>query len=301
MAQSPEYPDLRWMPPKSWTDANRTSVQVIVIHTTEGSAHGQSAEDGASYDQRRTDGTSTHYFVDSDSTIQCVRTADQAHTARAQGNRRGIQYELCGRTTLDWSGSYAQAMLRRAAKQAARDAEKWGIPVRKVSPAQVADGMKGFCGHVDITAAFPQDNGTHTDPGARFPWSQFLDLVRAELEPEDDMLIKKGESGEEVKFWQYVLGDLGYNPGTVDGVYGPQTEAAINKYRADTVKAGPITYLSGWQAFNMLRTMMDRRAGKPGKDGHDGTDGVDGKDGVLTGTLDVTGGQLTVKATGANE
>lgn len=184
MAQSPEYPDLKWMPPRSWTDANRTAVQLVVIHTTEGSAHAQSAEDGAAYDQRRTDGTSTHYFHDSNSTVQCVRTADQAHTARTQGNRRGIHHELCGRTTIDWSGTYAQAMLRQAAKQCARDAKKWDIPVRKLTAAQVADGVKGFCGHVEITKAFPADRGTHTDPGPNFPWPQFLDLVRAEMEDE---------------------------------------------------------------------------------------------------------------------
>jgi outer membrane receptor for Fe3+-dicitrate len=97
MAQSPEYPDLPWLPPKSWTDASRSGVQLIVIHSTEGSSHAQSAEDGAGYDQRRTDGTSARYFVDSDSIVQCVRTADQAHTARAQGNKRGIHYELCAR------------------------------------------------------------------------------------------------------------------------------------------------------------------------------------------------------------
>lgn len=182
MVQSPEYPDLPWVPPRSWTDANRTSVQLIVIHTTEGSAHARSAEDGAAYDQRRTDGTSTHYFHDSDSTIQCVRTADQAHTARTQGNRRGIHHELCGRTTIDWTGAYAQAMLRRAAKQCARDATKWGIPVRRLTSAQVASGEKGLCGHVEITRAFPADGGTHTDPGPNFPWSLFLDLVRAEME-----------------------------------------------------------------------------------------------------------------------
>lgn len=186
MAQSPEYPDLRWMPPRSWTNANRSSVQLIVIHTTEGSSHNNSAEDGAAYDQRRTDGTSTHYFHDNDSTVQCVRTEDQAHTARRQGNRRGIQHELCTRAKTGpagWADPYHQAMLRRAAKQAARDARKWDIPVRHLTVDQVADGYKGFCGHYDITRAFPADGGTHTDPGPNFPWTQFLDMVRAELDP----------------------------------------------------------------------------------------------------------------------
>jgi N-acetyl-anhydromuramyl-L-alanine amidase AmpD len=190
MARSPEYPDLPWVEPRSWTNANRTSVQLIVIHTTEGSAHAGSAEDGAAYDARRTDGTSAHYFVDSDSVVQCVRTADQAHTARAQGNRRGIQYELCGRagwSEAQWANAYGQAMLRRAAKQAARDARKWGIPVRHLTLAQIKAGDKGFCSHWDITRAFPADGGTHTDPGPNFPWGQFLDMIRDELE--EDMAI----------------------------------------------------------------------------------------------------------------
>lgn len=194
MAQSPEYPDLKWVEPRSWTNANRSSVQLIVIHDTEGSSHAQSAEDGAAYDARRTDGTSTHYFVDNTSVVQCVRTADQAHTARAQGNRRGIQYELCARAS--WSRSrwldedYGLPMLKRAAHQAARDCRKWSIPARKLFPIQVADGVKGFCGHWDITRAFPQDRGSHTDPGANFPWDVFIDLVQDELNPpEEDMAI----------------------------------------------------------------------------------------------------------------
>jgi hypothetical protein len=176
------------MPPASWDNSNRGSVQLVVIHTTEGSEGPTSAEDGASYDQRRTDGTSTHYFHDSDSTVQCVRTEDQAHAARTQGNRRGIQHELCGRAgqgAAGWADAVSQGTLRQAAKQVARDCRKWGIPIRKLSVAQVANGTKGICGHADITAAFPQDNGTHTDPGPTFPWSQFLGLVQAEME--DDM------------------------------------------------------------------------------------------------------------------
>jgi N-acetyl-anhydromuramyl-L-alanine amidase AmpD len=186
MARSTEYPDLPWVEPRSWTNANRTAVQLVVIHTTEGSARDQAAEDGAAYDVRRTDGTSTHYFHDSTSTVQCVRTEDQAHTARAQGNRRGVHHELCTRAgSANWADAYHQAMLARVAKQAARDARKWGIPVRHLTVEQVAAGVKGFCGHWDITRAFPQDGGTHTDPGPNFPWSQFLDMVRAELNGDD--------------------------------------------------------------------------------------------------------------------
>lgn len=302
MAQSPEYPDLVWMPPRSWTDANRTAVQLVVIHTTEGSAHAQSAEDGAAYDQRRTDGTSTHYFHDSDSTIQCVRTADQAHTARTQGNRRGIHHELCGRTTIDWSGAYAQAMLRQAAKQCARDAAKWGIPVRKLTADQVAAGAKGFCGHVEITRAFPADNGTHTDPGVNFPWSDFLDLVRAEMNPEDDdMLVKKGDTGEEVRYWQYLLNDLGYSVGTVDGDYGDKTEAAVNAHRKAKGQ-GAASYISGWHGFVLQRDLMVKYAGRPGPAGPAGPQGAAGPKGEpgpagsLTGRLTVTGGTLAVEA-----
>lgn len=305
MAQSPEYPDLPWMPPRSWTDANRTAVQLVVIHTTEGSAHARSAEDGAAYDQRRTDGTSTHYFHDSDSTVQCVRTADQAHTARSQGNRRGIHHELCTRAgSANWADAYHQAMLRRAAKQAARDAAKWGIPVRKLTSAQVADGLKGFCGHVDITYAFPQDGGTHTDPGAGFPWATFLDLVRAEMNPEGDMLVKKGDTGEEVRYWQYVLNELGYSVGAVDGDYGAKTEAAVNAHRKAKGQ-GVASYISGWHGFVLHRDLMVKYAGRPGPAGPQGPAGAKGDPGPagppgqLTGTLTVTGGRLAVEAGGS--
>lgn len=199
MAQSSEYPDLRWVAPASYSPGRPGgSPRFIVIHTTEGSSHSQSAEDGAAYDGRRTDGTSTHYFVDSDSVVQCVRTTDRAHTAGYTGNMRGIQYELCAKAsygTAWWTGgSYALAMLQRAAVQCARDARKYGIPVKRITPADLRAGGSGFVGHVDVTNAWGEVD--HTDPGPSFPWSLFLGMVNkamnpppAEDEKEEDMTI----------------------------------------------------------------------------------------------------------------
>ncbi|GIE75784.1 hypothetical protein Aph02nite_17340 [Actinoplanes philippinensis] len=127
-----------------------------------------------------------------------------------------------------------------------------------------------------------------------------------ELKGEDDMLVRKGDSGEEVKFWQFVLGDLGYGPvlGTVDGDYGPKMEAAVNAHRK-ALGQNSISYISGYHGFAMLREMMNRRAGKagpagpagaPGPQGSPGPKGDPGPAGELTGTLTVTGGQLTVEA-----
>lgn len=208
MAQSSEYSDLRWIPPKSYSSGRPGGKpRFIVIHTTEGSSHSQSAEDGAAYDGRRTDGTSTHYFVDDSSTVQCVRTTDRAHTAGYSGNMWGIQYELCARAsygTAWWTGgSYAKAMLRRAARQAARDAQHYGIPVKRITPRDLLAGGRGFCGHVDVTNAWREVD--HTDPGPSFPWSMFLDMVNEEMgggakadepEGEDDMPIFDSKSYE---------------------------------------------------------------------------------------------------------
>ncbi len=194
MAKSPEYPDLPWVEPRSYTAVKRSNVQLVVIHTTEGSAHAGSAEDGAAYDARRTDGTSAHYYVDSDSLVQCVRTLNIAHTAMSQGNQRGIHYELCGRAAWSvdvWAGEYATAMLKRAARQAARDARKWGIPIRRATIAQMRSGEKGFCGHDDVRLAWGQT--THTDPGRYFPWNKFISMVQHEY---DNMYAPKPMNGD---------------------------------------------------------------------------------------------------------
>jgi hypothetical protein len=191
MGQSAEYPDLKFVEPNAYGfGRDGKAVRYIVIHYTAGSERSTSAEDGAAYDARRTDGTSTHYFVDSNSVVQCVLTKHRANAARHKGNRLGIQYELCGtvQTRAQWLDAASMATLRNAARQVARDCKKYGIPARRLSVAETRrawtafpEGPKGIVGHVDCTNAYPEDGGDHQDPGSAFPWDVFLEMVKVQL------------------------------------------------------------------------------------------------------------------------
>jgi hypothetical protein len=179
-----EYPDLPFVPPRAFGRGRAGyAVQYVVVHYTAGSERSTSAEDGAAYDQRRTDGTSTHYFVDSNSVVQCVYTWDRANAAYQYGNRLGIQYELCGtvQTRAQWLDAASDATLTNAAWQIARDCRKYGLPVRRLTTQQMRNGEKGICGHVDVTNAYGL--GDHTDPGPQFPWDVLLARVAQFLAP----------------------------------------------------------------------------------------------------------------------
>jgi len=182
--------------PASYSKGRNRAIQYVVIHSTEGSEGPTSAEDGAAYDKRRTDGTSTHLFVDSNSAVREVPDADRAHHARFHGNEIGVGIELCGRagqTPIQWHDASSLPMLKLAAKEVAAICQAHALPVRRLSVAQVraayyapaSERPKGICGHVDVTAAYPEDDGSHWDPGPNFPWVEFLAMVRAELNGDD--------------------------------------------------------------------------------------------------------------------
>ncbi len=184
MGMSAEYPDLKFVPPRAFgSGRDGKAVRYLVVHYTAGAERSTSAEDGAAYDQRRTDGTSCHYFVDSDSVVQCVRTTDRSNSAFGKGNRLGIHYEFCGtaQTRAQWLDLASRATIRNAARQMARDAHRYEIPIRRLSAAETRAawysfpaGPKGIVGHGDVTNAYPEDGGDHTDPGKDFPWDVLL-------------------------------------------------------------------------------------------------------------------------------
>lgn len=186
---APEYPDTVFgRTPRAYgTGRAGYGVRLSVVHYTAGAESRSSAENGNAYDAVRTDGTSCHVFHDPDSSVQEVLRKDRANSALHRGNRLGIQHELCGtaQTRAQWLDANSDAILWRAARAVAKDCVDYGLEPRRLSVSEVRrswteypNGPRGICGHVDITHAFPEDGGDHTDPGAGFPWDIFLTRVR---------------------------------------------------------------------------------------------------------------------------
>ena len=166
--------------------------------------------------------------------------------------------------------------------------------------AEDYDGPSPHTEHIHFSGAFTQAADSNTT----------FDYRLNELTGGDDMLVKKGDSGEEVKFWQFVLNDVDDAGLTIDGDYGDATQKAVDASRKARGQ-GPNPAISGWHAFVLLRDMAAERAGAPGKTGPQGPAGPQGPQGpagpqgpkgdpgqagALTGTLTVTGGQLEVSA-----
>jgi len=169
-------PNVSFVPPRSYTIGRPAGQpRLLVIHYTAGSENRTSAEDGASYDQRRQDGTSAHFFTDSDSIVQCVDTENRSHTARYYGNLYGIHIEQCGtqQTRAQWLDFASRPTITNTARVCAWVMRNHSIPLARLVNRQVRTGT-GICGHQDVTVGFPEDDGDHMDPdGSRigsYPW-----------------------------------------------------------------------------------------------------------------------------------
>jgi N-acetyl-anhydromuramyl-L-alanine amidase AmpD len=127
---------------------------------------------------------SAHYCIDAVEVVQCV-PEDFVAWAAPGANKKGIHLEHAGyasQTPAGWDDDYSRAVLERSAELATDICRRYQIPIVKLSVADLCAGLRGICGHVDITNAFNNGKG-HTDPGAAFPWDRYLELIAPSLSP----------------------------------------------------------------------------------------------------------------------
>lgn len=188
-----------YLGPARWHGAadNKPIVR-IVVHCTAGAEPGVpgAARSTASYTKNTDRPSSWHYCADARESVQLVYDSVVAYHCGYNGH--SIGYELCCSLSGEGDGHWLEqvarkakvaahfrlkgdhrAMLKIAAADIARLCLAYGVPIRRLSVAQVRAGEHGICGHVDIRDAFPGVT-THWDPGPFFPWWRFMRHIRRE-------------------------------------------------------------------------------------------------------------------------
>jgi hypothetical protein len=131
----------------------------------------------AHYFQEPTSGGSAHYVADVGEIISCLPV--DAVAWHAPPNPHTLGYEVCGQSSYtreQWLDPAVWPAVVLVAAQVKADAKRFGIPIHRLSVAEVQANHAGQCGHVDVSNAFHQSD--HTDPGPNFPWDRFMALLQ---------------------------------------------------------------------------------------------------------------------------
>lgn len=152
----------------------------IVIHCTAGGSDEGSARGTARYFRDPDSTGSAHAITDAYELVVCAYDTVVCWHAPPNTHSLGIEIEcsLSNDGKGHWTLDSHQRKMRRAAKWVAEKCKLHGIPIRKLTVAQLQanPSVEGICGHRDVSLAFHQS--THTDPEIYFPWSQFIGYVQ---------------------------------------------------------------------------------------------------------------------------
>jgi N-acetyl-anhydromuramyl-L-alanine amidase AmpD len=173
--------------PENHGSRKNVAVDTLVIHVT------QSARNAAQLVARATPSAvmwfadpaakaSAHYVVGVEGRIwQCVAEGDCAwHAGNAAMNRRSVGIEIEG--WVEKPATFNPEVMDSLLALSADICRRHGIAV-------LHQPGPGVCGHSDVPDPTNPNlrggKGHHTDPGPHFPWAQFLDALRAEVEKEN--------------------------------------------------------------------------------------------------------------------
>lgn len=238
-AQSTDYPPALWVPAASanYATGRSATVDKVVVHITQGSYAGT-----ISWFQNAASQVSSHYVVrSSDGQItQMVRDKDTAYHAKsANSSSLGIEHE----GFVDDPSWFTDPMYRSSAALTAHLCDHYGIPKDR--------------SHVIGHSEAPGND--HTDPGANWNWTYYMQLVGGadgSGSGSDELSFgaydtqKTGSAGDQVKALQRLLDDQGYEPGTVDGLFGPATRSAVRAFQ--TVRGLPADGTVGARTWTAL-------------------------------------------------
>ena len=181
----PALPRIRYMEARWYRKGPRRSPPLwMVLHCTDGAEGPMKAEDGAhelAHVPENGRKRSVHWFIDSNSIVQCVPLECEAWHAGKSANLYGEGIELCGRasqTSEQWMDAVSLPMLALAARLVRARCDALGLPLRLLSATQLRAHMSGITTHAEITRAFPTET-THTDPGPGFPLAAFMAAVHS--------------------------------------------------------------------------------------------------------------------------
>ena len=194
-------PIKRAHPTRTGAHRSTAAIRLLILHTSEGSEGLISAENLTVFiasPRSATNLASYHYVFDTDCVRPCVPD-DYVAYATGGANHDGLAACYPGKayqSAAEWNDEISNLQHEQAARWLADKALQYGIPLVRLTPAQIVAGQRGVCGHVDVTNAYHKS--THTDPGPHFPWDKVIDRARQFTSPidptpglpmEDDMVL----------------------------------------------------------------------------------------------------------------
>jgi len=220
---------------------------LIVVHTAESVLDKIGPDTGAEAVARFIQGRATpgsyHVLVDSDSIIELIDFEDEAYGDGTGSNLYAMHLSAACRTT-DWTqmapaqrAGFIDNMAAAAQEYAGWIEARYGviIPAHRVTRAQSAAGLAGFISHGE------RDPGRRSDPGADFPWADFLAAFADEAPPatqptETEVIVaslpivKRGARGDSARRVQALL-LAAHHAIKVDGEFGPSTHSEVVAYQ----------------------------------------------------------------------